>query len=216
MVEALLLKAEQRAKSGTRSARRERTAGRVPGIVYGHKQEPVAISLDYHDLALELQHGHRLLEVELGGKKEKLLVKEVQHDHLGERILHVDLTRVDMDERVQIKVPVVLKGTPVGVSQDGGILEHMQDEIELECVVTGIPENIRAQVLELKVGETLTAGDLELPPGATLVTDAEAAIATVRMVVEEVEEEEEAAEEEAAEPEVIAREKAEEGEAEES
>ena len=126
-------------------------------------------------------------------------------------IIHLDLNRVDLNERVQVQVEVVLKGTPEGVHQ-GGHLDQMSTEVEIECLVTSIPEDIRANIIGLKVGEMLTAGDLELPEGVTLVTEPDTAIATVRVKGAEVEEEEVAEEAESAEPEVITREKREEEE----
>ena len=211
MIEALILKAEKREHTGTSEARKLRKEGKVPGIVYGHNIEPVAVALNYHDLALEIQHHHRLLEVELEGQREKLLIKEVQRDHLGERIQHVDLARVSMDERVQVTVSVELRGTPVGAA-DGGVLEQLMGAVELECLVTSIPENIRMTVLEMQVGDTLTAKDLELPEGTKLITDPDSPVASVRVMAEEVEEEV-PTEEGEVEPEVISvHEKAEEQE----
>jgi len=209
MIESLVLKAQKREQAGTRAARRLRKEGLVPAVIYGHKQEPVSVTLNYHDLALEVQHHHRLLEVELEGKKEKFLVKDVQYDYLGDTIIHVDLARVDLDERVQVTVGIVLKGTPVGVTE-GGVLEQLLTEVEVECLVTDIPEDIRANVTDLKEGEQLNASQLELPAGSVLMTEADAPIAIVRTKVEEVEEEEVSEEAEAAEPEVITREKEEE------
>lgn len=210
--ENLTLKANRREQVGTRVARKERASGRIPAIIYGHKQDPVAVSLDYHDLALELQHRHRLVDVELDGQATKFLIKDVQFDHLGDRIVHVDLTRVDLDERVTVSVAIEFRGVPVGAI-DGGVIDQLESDIELECVVTHIPESIRVSVAELQVGDLLQAKDLELPDGATLVTDAETAIVALRAPTEEVEEEEVAGEEgeSSDEPEVItAREKTEE------
>jgi len=201
MVEALVLKVSKRESLGTRAARKARSEGMVPVVIYGHKETPLAAVVSYHDLALELQHHHRLLEVDLDGRREKLLTKDVQYDYLGDKIIHADLMRVSMDERVEVTVALELKGTPAGIAE-GGVLEHMLADIALECPVTAIPENIRVQVNDLKIGDTLTAGDIELPPGTKLVTDAEAPVAAVRVMAEEPEAEEEV-EEAAAEPEVI-------------
>ena len=213
MTETLVLKAEGRDKTGTRETRRLRSNGKVPVIIYGHKQEPVSATLNYHDLALELQHHHRLLGVELNGKTEQFLVKDIQYDYLGDTIIHVDLSRVNLDERVQVMVEVVLKGIPEGV-HEGGVLAKLLTEVELECKVTGIPEEVRANIVHLKMGESLTAGELELPETVLLVTDAKAPVATVRVKSEEAAEEavEEAEATESAEPEMIAREKTEEQE----
>jgi len=211
--EALILKAEKRRQTGTQAARRERKKSLVPAIIYGHKKEPVAILLGYHDLALELQHHHRLLEVELNGKKEKFLVKEVQYDYLGDKIIHVDLARVDVDERVSVTVALEFKGTPAGAAE-GGILDHLLVDIEVECPVSDIPETIRANVAHLNIGDTLLAGDIELPANCKLVTDDKAHVAILRLPVKQVEEPEEVVEGEggAAEPEIITHEKSEEEE----
>ena len=210
MVETLLLKAEKREESGTRASRKLRGRGLIPAIIYGHKEEPTAVQLNGHDLSLELQHHHRLLDVELEGKRHKCLVKDVQYDYLGEHAIHVDLTWVSLDERVKVTVEVELRGTPAGISE-GGALKQILNEVELECVVTNIPESLRVKISPLKLGETLTAGDLELPESTKLITPPETPIATVQMVAEEIEEEPAEAEAEAEpEPEVIAREKEEE------
>jgi len=203
MVEAVVLKAERRQQSGTRSARKLREAGKVPAIIYGHQQEPAAVQMNYHDLALELHHHHKLLEVVLDGKKVQTLVKDVQYDHLGDKVIHVDLTRVSLDERVQVMVPIALRGTPAGASE-GGVLEKMISEIELECQVTSIPEEIRVPVNHLQVEETITAGELELPEGARLITEADLPVVTVTVMAEEEEAEEAVAEAED-EPEVISK-----------
>lgn len=203
MVEAIMLKAERRKQSGTRGARKLREAGLLPAIIYGHKEEPVAVQMNYHDLALELHHHHRLLEVALEGKRVQVLVKEVQYDHLGDKVIHVDLTRVSLDERVQVTVQLALRGTPAGASE-GGVLEQVLSEIELECQVTNIPEEIRVPVSHLQVGQTLTAGELELPEGTNLITEADSPVVTVTVMAEEEEVEEAAADAEA-EPEVISK-----------
>jgi large subunit ribosomal protein L25 len=214
MVETLVLKAEKREATGTRFARRQRKQGRVPTIIYGHGSEPVSVSLDYHDLMLELHHHHRLLDVELEGAREKFLVKDVQYDYLGDTVIHLDLVRVLLDERVEVTVEVELKGVPAGAS-DGGILEQLLADIQLECLVTNIPEKITIRVNHLKLDESISAGDIELPEGAKLVTDAAVMVAAVRLPSEAPEEEAATAVAEVAEgvePEVIGRAKPEEEE----
>lgn len=214
MIETIVLKAEKRETTGTRAARKVRAAGMIPMVIYGHKQEALAVQTSYHDLALELQHRHRLLTVELDGKQERLLVKDVQYDHLYEKIVHVDLTHVNLDERVEMTVMVELRGTPEGAAE-GGVLDQTLAEVTLECPVTSIPERIRASVMHLQVGDSLVAGDLEMPEGSTLVTDATAVVAAVRVLAEEPEEEVAEPEVGASEPEIIGG-KPEEGEEEES
>jgi len=142
-----------------------------------------------------------------------LLVKDIQDDHMGDKIVHVDLARVRLDERVQVTVMVELKGIPVGVSE-GGTLDQALMGVELECLVTSIPESIRVKVTDLKLGQHLLAKDLELPAGAKLITDPESLVAIVRAKAEEVEEVAPAAAEEGTEPEVITARPPKEGEAE--
>ena len=205
MSDAVIIKAEKREKLGTRTTRKERANGKMPAIVYGHKQDPVAVSVEAHELVLALRHHHRLFTLDFGGEKEIVMVKEVQYDYLGDTIIHIDFARVDIHEKVQVHVEVVLKGTAKGTSE-GGVLEQRATDIELECEAMNIPDEVRVNVSELSVGEVITAGEIELPAGSTLVTDPATVIVSCSVVVEVVDEEEG---EEAAtdEPEVIGRKK---------
>jgi len=209
-MEELLLKAEVRERTGSKDAARVRKQGRIPAIVYGHKKEPAAISLDAHSLVEGLHHRHRLMNVQIGKKREKVIVKDLQYDHLGKDIIHVDLMRVDVKEMVKLTVPIELKGTAKG-AHSGGIIQEHTDHLEIECKVTGIPESIVVSVKELDVGDTVRTGDVELPEGVTLVSDASTVLVTCSLVAaakttEELEEEAPAA------PEVITEAKKEEGE----
>ena len=208
MGKTLLLKADVREHTGSKAVRRVREKGRIPAIVYGHKQEPVAISLDAHDFVEGLHHGHRLMDIQVGRKKEKMIVKELQYDYLGKNIIHVDLMRVDMSESVKVTVPIELKGTAAG-THEGGIIEEHADHLEIECKATDIPETIVVSVKDVHVGTALHAGDIELPSGIKLVSSPETLMVTCHLVAaakttEEVEEEMPAA------PEVIGETKEEE------
>jgi len=204
-----MLKATRRVQLGTRYSRRERKAGRIPAIIYGHKEDPEPILLDAHDVGVELAHGVHVLSVELGGNERQYLIKEVQYDYLASAPVHIDLMRVDLDERVTVRIPVELRGVPKGVSE-GGVLDQLLAEVEVECVVTQIPESFRPLVSGLGVGETLFVRDLDLPPGVTIRNDPDDRIAMVRMLAEEPEALEPAISEESAQPEVIGRAKTEE------
>lgn len=193
MAKTLLLKAEVRDHTGSKAVRKIRQKGRIPAIVYGHKQEPVAISFDAHDFVEGLHHGHRLMDIQVGRKKEKMIVKELQYDYLGRDIIHVDLMRVDVSEAVKVTVPIELKGTAAG-THEGGIVEEHTDHLEIECKATDIPEHIVVSVKELHVGEALHAGDIELPSGVKLVSPSETLMVTCHLVAaakttEEMEEE---------------------------
>jgi large subunit ribosomal protein L25 len=202
MEKSLLLKAQKREKTGSRSAAKVREEGRIPAIIYGHKKEPVAVSLDMHDLVEGMHHGHRLIDVQIGRKREKVLVKDLQYDHLGKDILHVDLIRVDVREMVRVSVPVELKGTAEG-THEGGIIEEHVAQLEVECKVTDIPEAIVVSVKDVGVGDTLHADDIELPDGVKLVSDPSTLLVTCSLVAAAKSTEELEAEMPAA-PEVIA------------
>jgi large subunit ribosomal protein L25 len=193
MEEELLLKAEVREHTGSKDAARVRKQGRIPAIVYGHKKEAVAVSLDTHNLVEGLHHGRRLVDVQIGRKREKVLVKDLQYDHLGKDIIHVDLMRVDVKEMVKVAVPIELKGTAKG-THSGGIIEEHANSLEVECKVTDIPESIIVSVKEVDVGDSLHAGDIEVPEGVKLVSDPSTVLVTCGLVAaakttEELEEE---------------------------
>lgn len=208
----LVLKAQTRKELGSKHSAKLRLAGSIPVIVYGHGQEPEAIVLDEHDFAEGLHHGHRLFEVEFGGKKEKLLVKDVQYDYLGKKVIHADLIRVDLSEKVKVQVPLAFKGTPAG-AHEGGLLEEHLDHIEIECAVTDIPESIDVSVKSLKIGDSLHARDVMLPGGIKLVTDPGVLLITCHLpAAPVVEEAAAAAVEEPTAPEVITERKPKEGE----
>jgi len=215
MGKTLLLKAEIREQTGSKAVQKVRKRGRIPAIVYGHKQEPVAISLDAHNFVERLHHGQRLMDVQIGKKKEKMIVKDLQYDYLGKDIIHADLMRVSVTEMVKVTVPIELKGTAKG-THESGIIEEHADHLEIECKATDIPEAIVVSVKEVSVGDSLHAGDIELADGVKLLSSPEMLVVTCHLVAaakttEEVEEEMPVA------PEVISEAKeAEEGEKEAS
>lgn len=197
---------ERRTAIGTRVTRALRKTGRIPVVIYGHGEAPESISLDLHDLTVSLAHGARTLEVKVGGKGGQYLIKEVQYDHMDQTPIHVDLTRVNLDERVKVRVGIQPRGVPKGIA-DGGVLDMHIADIEVECLVTEIPETLHPILTHLELGDSLTVKDLELPDGVTVLADPEERIATVRAMMEAPEVEEVAAEGEAAEaePERIGR-----------
>ena len=206
-----MLKLNKRDELGTRASRRLREQGLIPAIIYGHGEENVSVSLSAHDIVLAIQHGEQLVEGDVDGSRQNFLIKEIQYDYMGTRVIHVDLTRVNLDERVTVTVPVVLRGTSVGVENENGVLTQHLDEIECECLVTEIPEELRVAINELHVDEMLRVSDMELPEGMTHGLDPETPVASVAVIAEEEEEEAPAEEgEEAAEPEVIGEKKEEE------
>jgi large subunit ribosomal protein L25 len=199
--------AQPRSELGSRANKRLRDKGFIPGVIYGHKEAVVPVTLPKKEVVGYLDKGAHVFDIALDGKSEKVLVKEVQYDHLGMEVLHVDFARVSLDERVEVTVPLELKGDPKGEAE-GGVLQQIVSELEIECLVTDIPDAIRHNVSEMALGDVLHIKDLKLPAGAKALQDEDLIVATVKEIAEE--EPAEAAEG-SAEPEVIGR-KAEEGE----
>ena len=206
--DAALLKAETRKEFGSKCAEKLREKGKLPVIIYGHKQEPVAITVDLHDFTEKMHHGQRLLSVEFEGKKNEVLVKDLQYDYLGKKIIHADMVRVDLTERVKITVPLEFKGVSAG-SQNGGLLDEHLDHLEIECTVTQIPEAITVSVKELDIGDNMHAGDIKLEPGINLITEPKTLIIACHLptVKEEAVVTEEEDQEQPSEPEVITEKK---------
>jgi large subunit ribosomal protein L25 len=210
MEKSLLLKAEIREQTGSGHAAKVRKGGRIPAVVYGHKKETVAISLDAHNLVEGLHHGHRVLDVQIGKEQQKMIIKALQYDHLGRDIIHVDLMRVDVTETIRVTVPIELKGTAKG-THEGGVVEMHTNRLEIECKVTDIPDAIVVSVKEIGVGDTLHASDVELPSGVKLASAPSTLLVTCSLVAAAKSTEELEAEMPAA-PEVIGEVKEEAGE----
>ena len=202
------IEAKVRGELGSRRNKRLRDAGFVPGVIYGHKEAVVPVTLPKRELVGHLNKGAHLFAVAVDGKSENVLVKDVQYDHLGIEVLHVDFARVDLHERVEVTVPLVLKGDPKG-EEEGGVLQQIVSDLEIECLVTQIPSEIRHNVVEMKLNDVLHISDLQFPPGVKSMQDPDLIVATVREIVEEAPVE--VAEAGPTEPEVIGK-KPEEGE----
>jgi len=199
------LKITSRKDIGTVASRRLRAQGLVPAVIYGHQQEALPVSISEHDLGLLLTHGARLLDISLDSKPEKALVKEVQYDHLGARIVHVDLIRISLDEKVRLEIPIELRGAVDASSHGGGVVEQLLANVEVECLASNIPEAVQVQIGKLKLGDDIRVKDLPLPENVTVISDPEVLVVTVRAVAAEepVEAPEEV--EAVAEPEVISK-----------
>jgi large subunit ribosomal protein L25 len=200
--------AQPRSQLGSRANKRLRDTGMLPGVIYGHKEAVIPVTLTKKEVVTHLNRGAHLFDLTLEGKNEKVLVKEVQYDHLGSELIHIDFARVSLDEKVELTVPLELKGTPAGEAE-GGVLQQIISELEIECLVTDIPDKIIANVADMKLDDVLHIKDLKLPAGVKVMQDEDLIVATVKEIAEE--ETTEAAEGETAEPEVIGKKK-EEGE----
>jgi large subunit ribosomal protein L25 len=209
MAESVTIVAQKRDGRGTRGARRLRRQGLVPAVVYGHKEATVSVALPGDELAKAIRHGVRVLDLQADGKTEKALIRDVQWDHLGKELLHVDFARVAADERVVVTVPMEVRGIAPGIAA-GGVLEQPMHTLSVECLAVRVPDSIRVNVGELQLGGTIHVKDLVLPPEVKAMADPEALV--VQVVQKQLEEAPAAAPAapEQAEPEVIGRKAAEE------
>lgn len=196
------LATEPRKHSGSQHARRLRGAGRVPAVVYGHKEEVLHVSVAADDIHRVIRQGSRIIDVQTGSKTEKCLVRDVQWDVFGKDINHVDFTRVSADERIHITVPVQLRGTAPGLSQ-GGVLNFHSHQLHIECLATAIPEAIRVNVGELQLGQAIHIKELVAPEGVRILGDPEEVVVAVVQKIEVVEPTTAPLAEGAVEPEVI-------------
>jgi large subunit ribosomal protein L25 len=189
--------------TGTRVARRLRKTGQVPGVIYGHKLAVVPISVTRDDVLRMIKTPGRLADLDVSGTSETVLIRDVQWDHLGKEILHLDFTRVSAEEIIETEVSLEIRGIPAGIAS-GGVLEHLVHTLRISCKAGAIPESLKMDVSHLQVDEGVHVRDLVLPPDVTVKADAELLLAHViiRAVVEEVKPEVEATEA-AVQPEVI-------------
>jgi large subunit ribosomal protein L25 len=168
------LVAEPRTEFGKGSARRTRRAGRVPAVLYGHGQDVVHLSLPAREFAAALRNGgtNVLLTIELDGKDQLALTKSVQRDPISRVHEHVDLLLVRRGEKTTVEVPVIIVGEPAPDT----ISNHQLNAVSLEADATNLPESIEVDITGRTSGHGITAGDLPLPAGATLITDPEALV----------------------------------------
>lgn len=204
MAENATLSAALRDEKGKSAARRIRREGRIPAVIYGRGEETRELSLDAHEFEMLVKRyslDTTLIELAIGGTKGgkvKALVSEVQSHPYKPQVLHVDFHQIHAGERVTVAVPVRLLGTPQGV-KDGGVLQHVMHEVELECAVEVIPDVLEIDVSELVIGDSVHVSDLTVPEGVELLVELNRTVCTVAAptILEEPEEEE------AVEPELI-------------
>jgi large subunit ribosomal protein L25 len=177
-MDILKLPTKPRTGSGTRPAVKLRRQGLIPAIVYGHKKPPINLSLQHDAIESALRHHVRLVELEMPGGNETALIKEVQHDHLGKVILHVDFARVDKDEKIIIDVDLELKGVAPGVSS--GVLDQPLHSLKVECLAAQVPESIKVNISALQLDQSIHVKEIPLPPGVRVLTDPDAIVVQIR------------------------------------
>ena len=207
MAESEILEAKTRTTRGTREARRLRQQGFIPAVVYGHKEATLSIAVSAEDLQRVIRHGARVVDLKADGRQEKALIRDLQWDHLGKDLMHVDFARVAADERVVVPVPLEIRGTAPGIAA-GGVLDQPLHTLSVECLAVQMPSSIRVNVGELPLGGVIHVRELVLPEGVKAMDDPDAVV--VQVIAKQAEPEPAAAPAptEGAEPELIGRQKA--------
>lgn len=210
-MDEIFLDVEPREEAGRAKAKALREKGFIPAVVYSGGKEAQAIKVPARSL-LKLIHEHHIenavinlrIKDDKKNKPRPCLIKEIQHDPLHGDIVHVDFNQISLSKAIKVNVPVAVKGEAVGVKQDGGSLEHVLWEIEIECLPTDIPKEIEVDIANLKIGDAVHIKDIKFASGIKPLVEPDA---TVLHVVAPMKEEAPAAEEvtgeEKKEPEVI-------------
>ncbi len=164
-----------RQETGSARVKNMRRGDFVPGIVYGGETKPTAIKVDRRSFE-RIRRGHEgeniifhlnVLEGEKKLRDDIAIVKEEQHDPVTDDLLHLDFNRISLKKKMEFKVPIIAKGEPIGVKQDGGSLDHVLWELDVICLPTEIPKSIEADVSQLKIGDSIHIKDLRMPEGVT-------------------------------------------------
>jgi len=191
-MEEIFLEAELREGKGRARAKDLRDSGYLPSVVYSHGKDALSIKFSKSAL-LKLVHQHRLessiinikIKDEKKAKARPCLIKEIQYDPVHEDIIHVDFNEISLTEAIKVNVPVETKGESVGVKQEGGSLEHLLWEIEVECLPTNIPKNIEVDITALKLGEAIHIKDIVFPSGVKPLNDPAAIVLHVAAPMKE-------------------------------
>lgn len=212
------LSGQRRDSTGKGGARKARAAGLIPGVLYGHGEQPVAVTIGARDFQVALrQHkgGNAIVNLAVSGGEFTALIRDVQYDPLTHDILHLDFQHISLTETIEVKVAVHLTGLPIGVKDGGGILETILRDLEVRCLPTAIPPSIQVDVSHLNIGDSVHVRDVSMPD-VVILNEVDETIATVvpPTVMEEKAAEEVVTEAASTEPEVIAKGKKDEDEAE--
>jgi large subunit ribosomal protein L25 len=174
MSDIIELNAETRSDLGKGASRRLRKNGLVPAIIYGGSEEPVSITLGHNEFINQLDNEAiytQILSLKLGKKKEDVILRDLQRHPFKNLIMHADFLRVDQKKTLHVSVPIhfVNEDKCYGVKTEGGLLNHLQSEIEIMCLPKDLPEYLELDVTDLKLGESLHLSDIKLPKGIEIV-----------------------------------------------
>ena len=210
----ITLSGNRRESLGKGDARKTRRSGRIPGILYGHGETPVPVSVGARDFQLALhthKGGNPIVHLAVGGSEFTALIRDAQYDPVTHEVLHLYFQHISLTETIEVSVPVHMTGLAIGVKDGGGILEAILRDLEVRCLPTAIPASIDVDVSALNIGDSIHVRDLSIPD-VTILNDPDATVVTVvpPTVMEEKPAEVVEAEAGAGEPEVIAKGKKEE------
>jgi large subunit ribosomal protein L25 len=164
--------------TGSRVSRRLRAQGRIPAIIYGHKQDPLPVSLARDSVWEMIKKSTHLAELSVNGSTEMVIVRDIQWDHLGKEIIHLDFARVNAEESIETEVRLDIRGVAPGLSE-GGLLEQPVHSVTVTCRANAIPDSIRVDVSNLHLGQAIHVRDLVLPDGVTVNDDPELTVVHV-------------------------------------
>jgi large subunit ribosomal protein L25 len=191
--EAPILNAKLRERVGSRYAKRIRETGGLPAVVYGHKEEPQPVVLEAREAMRHISKGEKVFSMQIEGKQQYVLLKDLGYDYLGTNVIHADFARVDLNERVDTHAPLKFVGEPIGLKKAGAVMMHPVTELALNCQVTNLPDQIEVDVSGLDVGDVIHAGDIKLPVKTMkLLTDPDTVVVQI-IVIKAQEESAEAA-----------------------
>ncbi|MBC7564481.1 MAG: 50S ribosomal protein L25/general stress protein Ctc [Gemmatimonadaceae bacterium] len=176
------LSATLRSESGKGAARALRRAGSVPAVIYGHKREPMSLSIVTRELERLLERvaaGSTVVELSIDGKVSRTIIREIQKHPFKKQLVHVDFQELVAGEKITVSIPLIIVGTSVGVRSSGGVLDQTLRELEVSVDPSSIPNHIDVDVSALDVGDSVHVRDLTLPEGITVITDADASVVVV-------------------------------------
>ena len=160
----------------------------IPGVYYStSSKESSPITITQGEYYKAVKSGARIFSITVGGEKQTVLFKSVQYHPVTEQVLHIDLYGIQMDKPVNIKIPVQLMGTPIGVIEEGGVLNQASNEIEIQCLPADIPEFVETDISDLNLGDSINVGIINLDEKITLITPEDTVLASVTHAMKEIE-----------------------------
>ena len=185
MSKTVELEAKLRAEVGTKASRKLRATGEVPAVLYGHGEQNVNLVISGENLVAQFEAGHRLYDLKVGGKKETALLVDLQWDPMGDYLMHADFARTSLTDIVRTSVPVLLRGVAAGV-KSGGVLAKQHMAILLEGPAGQMPQELRADISKLEIGDALHVRDIEVPAGLKVIDDGAVVVAGVTTSQQEI------------------------------